>query len=97
MDEYKGLARDVIGAIGDERSRMEEFHSAHEAYAVLCQKAEEAEKKASNIKKTLKELWESTKANNEDSISAYSHQLECDAREAAVSFAYLSAAAGNAK
>ena len=45
MDEYKGLARDVIGAIADERGRMGDFHSAHEAYAVFCQMAEDAEKK----------------------------------------------------
>ena len=97
MDEYKGLARDVIGAIADERGRMGDFHSAHEAYAVLCQMAEDAEKNAANIKKTLKELWETTKNGDEDSISAYSHQLESDARNVTVSFARLSAAAGNAK
>ena len=97
MNEYTGLAKDIIGAIGDERSRLGDFHTPHEAYAVLKQQAEEAEKAAGNIKKTLDELWKATKTRDEDSVSAYSHQLECDSRNATVSFAQLAAAAGNAK
>ena len=97
MDEYKTLAKDILGAIGDERERIEDFHSPHEAYAVLKQKAEEADKVAGNIKKTLDELWKVTKTNHEDSIIAYSQQLETDARNAAIYFAELAAAAANAR
>ena len=97
MDEYKNLAKDILGAIGDERGRLADFHSPHEAYAVLKQKAEEADKVAKNIKKTLDELWDVTKANHEDSITAYSGQLETDARNAAIYYAELAAAAANAR
>ena len=97
MEAYTGLAKSIIGAIADKRGALPEFHSSYEAYSVLKQKAEEAEKASKNIKKTLDELWEATKAADVDAISAYSHQLECDARNVAVSFAQLSAAAGNAK
>ena len=95
MGEENNLTRDILGAIGDERGRIGRYTSAHEAYALLKHKAEDAEKVASNIKKTLDELWKVVKLGDADAITAYAQQLETDARNAAVSFAGLSAAAGN--
>ena len=93
MDERNNLALDVMDAVAGEKERTREYSSEYEAYAILKQKAETAEQTAGTLKKLMDELWKAVKERNGEAVAAYASQLASDARNAAVAYAALSAAA----
>lgn len=67
--------------------------SSYEVYARLLGKTENAGGLATSAAKTLKELWQSTKEDNDDAVDAYLGELASAARNLSAVWAEISAIA----
>lgn len=93
--EEKNIHLKMIGVIAEKRDEIPAFASEYEAYAVLKEKQETAEK-AVEVKKLAECFWGAVKEGNDEAMIAYVLQLETNARNAAAAFAELAAYAARA-
>ena len=87
------LTTAIIKAIEGHTGETEPPRSAYEAYAMLKQRIEDAEKISARTKDLMKELWSGVKENSDEVVAAHARELSTVGRQSAVAFAEVAAVA----
>jgi len=96
------LTEDVVAAIRTQVERItansgETYHSAFEAYGILCAALEDKDAISKDLKKAKEELWDSVKGGNDDATAAFLADIRRVARESAAAWISVAAIAKKAE
>ena len=88
--ETVNISAEIMKIVDLRRDGIMAYNSHHEAYAIVKDRAETAQKQA-NPDKLLKELWAAVKEGNDEAAAALASRLAKEARYAAAAFTELAA------